>query len=251
MAKPILVANWKNNPSSIVEAKALLKELSKNNLLYQKFSVFIAPPYPYLESVSERVGKFAKLAAQNIPVLSPGAHTGEITPDILKSFGVRLVIIGHSERRKLGETSEQVSQKVKVALRSGMTPLVCVGEQTRDVDGEHFEFLRGELKNSLASLTKQSANKVAIAYEPAWAIGKSGKDALGAKELAESVVFIRKVLTDLFGRTVAESIPVLYGGAVEVSNAYELMKDTGVRGLLIGRASLSGKSFSAIAKSLI
>ncbi len=251
MARPILIANWKNHPSSLAEARALLGQLSKNRRLYKKLSLFIAPPFTYFESVSERLGNFGQLASQNISSLPPGNYTGQVTPDILKSFGVRLAIIGHSERRGFGETSEHVAKKVKTALRSGIVPLVCIGEKVRDADGEHFEFLREELKSSLASLSRQAAAKVAIAYEPVWAIGKSAKDALGATELAESVVFIRKVLTDMFGRTTAERIPILYGGSVEPNNAGRLFGETGIRGFLVGHTSLNAKSFKVIVESLI
>src|SRR3989344_9565372 len=150
MARPILIANWKNHPGSLSEARTLLRQLSRDRRVYKKLSLFIAPPFTYFELVSERLGSFGRLASQNISSLPPGNYTGQVTPDILKSFGVRLAIIGHSECRALGETSEVVSQKVKIALRSGITPLVCIGEISRDQDGEHFEFLRDELKSSLA-----------------------------------------------------------------------------------------------------
>src|SRR3989338_28327 len=156
MAKPILVANWKNHPGSLSEAKALLRQIAKSAKLYKKLSFFVAPPFTYFESVSKRLGSFGRLASQNISPLPPGNYTGQVAPDILKSFGVRLAIIGHSERRALGETSEVVYQKVKIALRSGITPLVCIGETSRDRDGERFEFLREQLKSSLTGLNRKA-----------------------------------------------------------------------------------------------
>ncbi|MBI2065546.1 MAG: triosephosphate isomerase [Candidatus Zambryskibacteria bacterium] len=252
MAKPILVANWKNYPKSLDEAEDLLKQLSRNSQLYKKVSLFIAPPLPYFESVSNRSKNFARLASQDIPDIFQGTHTGLTTPDILKSFGVRLAIIGHSERRALGETNEIISKKVKVALRSGIAPLVCIGESVRDADGEHFEFLRDELKSSLSGLRRKAdILKLAVAYEPVWAVGKQAKSAIELADLSESVIFIRKVLTDMFGRSVAERIPILYGGSVEPGNAGVLARGAGIRGLLVGRASLSAKTFKAVAESLI
>ena len=146
----ILIANWKNHPGSLSEAMSLLKQLSRDSRLYEKLSFFIAPPLPYLESVSRRSKNFARLASQDAPSLSQGTYTGIVTMDILKSFGTKLVIIGHSEQRAMGETNESVARKVKVALRAGIMPLVCIGETFRDQDGEHFEFLRSELQSSLA-----------------------------------------------------------------------------------------------------
>src|SRR3989338_6354854 len=252
MARPILVANWKNHPSSLIEAKTLLRQLSRSSKLYKKLFFFIAPPYPYFALVSERLGNFGQLAAQDVFVLPSGNHTGQVTLDILKSFGVRLSILGHSERRALGETNDSVSQKINIALRSGIIPLVCVGETARDQDGEHFEFLRDELKLSLAGLNrKNDIAKLVIAYEPVWAIGKNARDAIAPADLSQSVIFIRKVLTDMFGRKTAEHIPILYGGSVESANVRALLHETGIRGFLVGHASLHTKSLEAIAESLI
>ena len=252
MAKPILIANWKNHPKSLAEARALLRQLSRNSRLYKKLSLFVAPPFTYFESVSERLGNFGQLAAQNISSLPPGNYTGQVTPDILKSFGVRLAIIGHSERRGFGETSEHVAKKVKTALRSGITPLVCIGEVSRDQDGEHFEFLREQLRFSLIGLSRRAdISKLVVAYEPVWAIGKSAKDAIESVDLSQLVIFIRKVLTDMFGRKQAEHIPILYGGSVEPTNAGALLHETGIRGFLVGHASLNAKNFEVIARSLI
>ncbi len=249
MAKPILVANWKNHPSSLTEAKALLKGLSKQARIYKNWSTFIAPPFTYLPLVNEKMGSWGKLASQDISNISKGTQTGAITPDILKSFGVKMSIIGHSERRASGESSEQVSEKVKIALQAGIVPLICVGETSRDSEGEHFEFLRDQIKISLGGINSKLAKNIVLAYEPVWAIGKSAKDALAPSDLSESILFIRKILTDLFGRSVALSIPILYGGSVEPANASLLIKDSGIRGFLVGHASLSSKSFELIARS--
>ncbi|MEK7177097.1 MAG: triose-phosphate isomerase [Patescibacteria group bacterium] len=251
MAKPVLIANWKNYPSSFSEAKNLLGQLSRDRKFYKKLSLFIAPPLPYLESVALKSKGFARLAIQDTTNLSGGTYTGVVTPDILKSFGVGLVILGHSEQRALGETNEAVSQKVITALRSGFTPLVCVGELSRDQEGRHFEFLREQLKSSLAGLNKKTqAAKLAIAYEPVWAIGKSAIEAIGPSDLSESTIFIKKVLSDMFGRSTADRIPILYGGSVEPANAKTLFSKTGVKGYLVGHASLSAKNFKAIAIAL-
>ncbi len=250
MAKPILIANWKNHPNSLKEAQTLLKDLSKKRLLYKKVALFIAPPEPFLSIVAEKSTSFSQLASQDIPALSKGSHTGEITPEILKNFGVRLSIIGHSERRALGETPAQIREKVRVALRSGVTPLICLGEKEKDVEGEHFELLRQEIRSLIGDLSKSEIKKVALAYEPVWAIGKSADEAIEPNDLTQTVLFIKKALADLFGRAVADEIPVIYGGSVEPINAVELMK-TGIRGFLVGHASLKGKSFEAIAQAVL
>ncbi len=253
MAKSILVANWKNHPSSLSEAKTLLNQLSRKSRFYRNLHFFIAPPLPYLELVSIRTENFAHLASQDIFLpLRTGSYTGEVTLDILKSFGIELSILGHSERRALGETSENVCRKVKSALRAGIISLVCIGEISRDTDGEHFEFLREQLKASLRGLGRKSdVSKLIVAYEPAWAIGHSSKEAIDSSDLSQAVIFIRKTLVDIFGRGAAERIPILYGGSVEPVNAELLVRETGIRGFLIGHTSLKAKNLEAIAQSLL
>jgi triosephosphate isomerase len=252
MAKPILVANWKNHPKSPEEASELLTALGRKSALYKKLNLFIAPPYVYYESAKKRITKFASLAAQDVFFTSEGTHTGSVTPDILKEFGVKLAIVGHSERRALGETNEVVATKLKNALISGMTPLLCVGENERDEAGNHLQFIQDQLKQSLEGVRrKEDAAKLIIAYEPAWAIGKRSDEAVSPTDLAEMVIFIKKTLTDIFGREEADVIPVLYGGSVNINNAEPLYKETGIRGLLVGRASLDPKEFCQIAEALI
>ncbi len=250
MSKLILVANWKNHPSSLEEAKNLLREMAKKKELYKKLALFVAPPLPYMETVSERAASFSKLAAQDIPLVPKGDYTGVTSLDMLKSFGTRLAIIGHSERRAMGESSEMVSQKIKAALRAGIVPLVCVGEEKRDKDGEHFGLLREEIKALLAGVSKQAASSVIVAYEPVWVIGKSAEDALPPGDLAQSVIFIRKILSDLYGRNTADRISIVYGGSVEPANAGALARETGVAGFLVGHASLRAKWLEEIALSM-
>jgi triosephosphate isomerase (TIM) len=250
MAKLILVANWKNHPESLKRTNSLLSGLSKKSSLYKKVATFIAPPLPFFESVSKKIKSFGTLASQDIFFTPEGTVTGAVTPDILKSFGVKMAIIGHSERRALGETNEVVLEKIKSAFRTGITPLLCVGERERNVEGEHFEFIEEELKLSLEGVRrKDDAERLIVAYEPIWAIGKTASDAITPDDLSQMVMFIKKVLTDIFDRESAERIPILYGGSVEPDNARALM-ETGIRGFLVGHASLDPKNFSLIAEAL-
>jgi triosephosphate isomerase (TIM) len=250
MAKPILVANWKNHPESLARTNSLLLGLSKRAALYKKLSTFVAPPLPFFESVSKKIKSFGSLASQDIFFNPEGTITGAVTPDILKGFGVKMAIIGHSERRALGETNEVVLEKIKSAFRTGITPLLCVGERERNMEGEHFEFIEEEIKLSLEGVRrKDDAEKLVVAYEPIWAIGKTSKDAISPDDLSQMVMFIKKVLTDIFDRESAEHIPILYGGSVEPDNARALM-ETGIRGFLVGHASLDPKNFALIAEAL-
>lgn len=251
MSRPILVANWKNYPASSEEASFILKGLAKKSSVYKKLTTFIAPPTTYFESVSKRVKSFASLASQDIPEDINGTHTSVVSPDILKSFGVKLSIIGHSERRALGETDKKVSEKIKVALKSGIIPLVCVGEMVRDHEGNYFEFISEQIRRSLASVSRAvDAEKIVIAYEPIWAIGKKATGVVEPADLAQMVIFIKKVLTEMFDRKTAEKVSILYGGSVDAFNAATLAT-TSIKGFLVGRASLEAKTFAVIAEALI
>ena len=251
MAKSILIANWKNYPASLPEVRTILNGLVRSKAIYKKVSLFIAPPAPYLSLVGERVRGWGELGVQNISSEERGTHSGEVTPEILKSLGVRLAILGHSEQRALGESAESVAKKVRLALKSGFTPVICFGEKERDKDGEHFEVMRHELKTLLSEVKKAEASKIVLAYERIWAIGNKASGPIEPTELSQTVIYIKKILSDLFGRKIADQIPVIYGGSVDDTNAGLLVRNSGIRGFLVGRASLDYKKFEGIANSVL
>lgn len=248
--KSIIVGNWKNHPSSPEEASRILRGLKAQSRLYKKLSTFIAPPLPYFGLVKEKGRGVGALVAQDLFPVYKGSHTGNVSVDILKNFGTKLVILGHSEKRQLGETSIQVAEKIRVALDAGLIPLLCIGEEVHDTEGKYFEILAGELRASLGSMKKNEGEKLIVAYEPIWAIGKKAEDAMDSAELSQMVIFIKKTLGEIFDRKTAEKIPILYGGSVEPVNAFELKK-SGVNGFLVGHASLQPKEFRLIAEALL
>ncbi len=249
MAKSILVANWKNYPVSLAEAKTLLKGYAKKKDLYKKTRLFIAPPFTYFESVADKVKTFGSLASQDF-FAKPGTFTGTVSADTLKSFGTKLAIVGHSERRSLGETAAEAGEKARAAFKAGLTPLICFGEKSRDADGEHFRFLQEELKTLLSGFSKKDVGACMLAYEPLWAIGAKSKGAIDPTELSQTILFIKKALADLFGRAAAEKVAILYGGSVDHTNAGLLLRNSGAHGLLVGRASLNPQSFEGIVRSI-
>lgn len=251
MSKPILVANWKNNPNSPQAVDTLLKGLSRRSALYKKIAFYIAPPLTFALKVGEKASKLSKLAVQDMSTVGEGVHTGEVDKNILKGIGARLAILGHSERRALGETDADVAQKVSTALSAGITPLVCIGEEVRDEDGEHLKYLREQMFNRLSGVKVGDASKLVIAYEPVWAVGKNAKGAVTAENLAETVIYIRKILSDMFDRKSADKIVILYGGSVDGGNAGELYANTGIRGFLVGRASLKADDLSEITEAIL
>lgn len=247
MRKKIIIGNWKMNPASLKDAEKLFGCIAKSVSGIKKTEIVICPPFLYLE----RLKKFSKkmiLGAQDAFYEESGAHTGEISAGMLYGIGARYVILGHSERRQLGETSELVNKKIKEALASGLVPVVCVGENARDLSHSYFNLVKIQLEESLDGVRKNLISKVVIAYEPVWAISSTPdrKDAT-PKDCEEMVIFIRKILSDKFGPD-AGKVKIIYGGSVNEKDAHEFLENGGVDGLLPGRASLDAKKFTEIIK---
>lgn len=234
-------------PQTASDATKLAREISKKARTLQNVRTVICPPHIFLKKLERVTDKaWCSLGAQDVFWEDRGAHTGEISPFMLKDAGVKYVIVGHSERRLLGETNEIVNKKLRTVLSHGLEAIVCVGEQERDEEGEYLHFVEGEIQESLAKLSKDAMRSVIIAYEPIWAVGKKASRADTPEELFEMVIFIRKTLNKLFGKEVARSTRVIYGGSVNENNAKGFLSEGKAGGLLVGRASLDAKKFGTI-----
>ena len=238
----LIIANWKMNPETEKEAVRLARAEDRKNIV-------IAPPFLFISSV-KRVLKKASIAAQDVfggnSRVTTGAFTGEVSAGQLKSLGVRYVIIGHSERRALGETDLHINEKIYTALRSGLKVILCVGEplsiRRRGVPVAK-QFVRSQLLRDL----KRNKNKkiemknIVVAYEPLWAIGTGKSDA--PSSAAEMISFIKSVLHSTFH--VLHST-VLYGGSVNAKNARGFLEQNEIDGALVGGASLIINEFKKI-----
>ena len=247
MLKKIIVGNWKMNPLTLKEAEKLFLGVAKGISGIKKTEVVICPPFLYLE----RLKKFSRkiiLGAQNTFFEDVGAFTGEISPEMLYNLGARYVILGHSERRAMGESNSEINKKIKSSLVSGLRPILCVGESARDLNHEYFNLVKMELEECLIGIPKNSIPKIIIAYEPIWAISSTPdrRDAT-ADDSREMSIFIRKVLSDKFGAE-AIKVRIIYGGSVTEKDAGDFLQNGGVDGLLPGRASLNAKKFGEIVK---
>lgn len=247
----VLVANWKMKPESLKEAKLILKSIKRVSKKISKVRIVICPPIIFLSEL-KKISSGAKMdfGAQDIFYEERGSFTGEISVSMLVDADTRFAIIGHSERRALGETNDIVSRKLKTALRNNIKSILCVGERERDEHGEYLSFLAGEIKASLSGVQGNLIDNLVIAYEPVWAIGKNAKGAVTKRELEEVVIFIKKTLSDIYGKNKAFDIPILYGGSVEAKNAAELVADTQIDGFLVGHESLKPENFAKIAEAL-
>ena len=246
----IIIGNWKMNPLTQKEAEKLFSNVAKNISSIKKTEIVVCPPTLYLEKIKSIGGRIKKilLGAQNAFWGDAGAFTGEVSAEMLYSIGARYVILGHSERRAMGEASIDVNKKIKASLVAGLRPILCVGETVRDENHDYFNLIKTQLEESLAGISKNSTHKIIVAYEPVWAISttKDRKDAT-ADDSREMAVFIRKILFDKFG-VASSRARILYGGSVSEKSSEDFLKNGGVDGLLVGHASLDAKKFSAIVK---
>jgi triosephosphate isomerase len=247
MTKKLLVANWKMHPETPREAKALAAKLKALAARQRRHAIVACPPAVWLGLLGGGKSGALRWGAQDVSVkIGVGAFTGELSAGQARYAGATFALIGHSERRALGETDEQIGQKVKNSLAARLKPIICVGEDKRDEGGEYLEPLRHQIKGALAGLKKADLRNVVIAYEPVWAVGKSAQAADTPEEFFRHAIFIRKVISDLFGAKTAMAVPVLYGGSVDGKNAAGFLTIGQADGLLVGRASLKPEEFKKI-----
>ncbi len=235
MRKPFIAGNWKMN-MTVASGTKLIEEL-KPLVKDANCDVALCVPailIPAMKKAAE--GSNIEIGAENMHWAKSGAFTGEISADMLKDYGVKYVIIGHSERRQyFGETDETVNKRTLAALEAGLTPIVCVGELLKEREnGKTEAVLDRQLKVGLNGI--EDITKIVIAYEPVWAIG-TGKTATD-EQAQETIAYIRKKIGELFCPKCAEKIIIQYGGSMNAGNCKGLMAQPDIDGGLIGGASL-------------
>jgi triosephosphate isomerase len=246
MRRPVLAANWKmnNGPS---EARAFIAAFTARWTPHSDRTVIFFPPAIALTTVVHALGSRADLGVgvQNIWIEDKGAFTGENSAPIAKSAGARYALVGHSERRHVfGETDAQTAKKCAAAVRSGLTPMLCVGELLAEREaGTTTDVVLRQLEAGLSELTRDAIASMAIAYEPVWAIG-TGRTATPADASAVHTA-IRAIVATKIGQR-ASDVPILYGGSVNTGNAKSLLSTPGIDGLLVGGASLDVDGWATI-----
>ncbi len=252
MRKQIAAANWKMN-LTLQEGEQLVSDLFKDDYtLKANHEVVFGVPFPYLVSVNAKLNGKSQvyIAAQNCYTKKSGAYTGEVSAPMLKSISVPYVILGHSERREyFSENNQMLAEKVNICFENGLKPIFCCGEalEIREA-GTQNSFVETQLKESLFHLTAGQLTGFVIAYEPIWAIG-TGKTAT-SEQAQEMHAHIRSVFAAKYGREVADTISILYGGSVKAANAKEIFGQPDVDGGLVGGAALIATEFAAIISAL-
>jgi len=248
MRTKLIAANWKmyKTPDQTRDFfHAFLPLVSGHT----RDEIVVCPPYLDLAAALEAAkGSQVAIGAQNVHWKEEGAFTGETSTAQLLAFGITHVIIGHSERRQyFGETDDTVNLRLKTALEAGLTPICCVGEVLEEREaGLTDDVLRRQCTRAFHAISAKKSAKLAVAYEPVWAIG-TGKTAT-PEIAAQAHAVIRKQATEIFGEEFANRLRILYGGSVKPDNASQLMAEEEIDGALVGGASLDPKSFAAIVK---
>jgi triosephosphate isomerase len=248
MNERYVVANWKLNPVKWKDAKGnlttLQKKLSKSKI--KRTKILIAPPAIYFRDILDlSISKF-DLCAQDVYFENSGPHTGRISAQMFSEYKAKYAIVGHSDMREAGDTLEVVNKKILSCLKIGIVPIVCIGEKEKDNNGFYLKKISDQITTALAGVSKKDIANVILTYEPVWAISNKEQREATAEEVAEAVIFIRRIISDMYDEKIARMMPILYGGSVDDGDAPRFVENTDVVGFLVGRASLDPEKFSKI-----
>ena len=244
--RKFIIGNWKMN-LTLALAQDLIFKLKNQLKEINSIDIAICPPYVYLSNLLNIVkDSNIKIGAQNMFYKEEGAYTGEISPKMLTDLQIKLVIIGHSERRQyFNETNSDTNLKIKSAIQNGLTPIFCVGEDlnTRE-KGEASKWVENQVLAGIKDLSHTDIEKLIIAYEPIWAIG-TGKICSG-EDANKIIKTIRNVIKLTSSNTISEKVRILYGGSIKSSNFSEHIKYPDIDGGLVGGSSLEAEEFIKI-----
>ena len=246
----ILVANWKMAPDTPSQAISLAKATAHIAKKYKKtISLIACVPFIHLATV-QKVAKSLVVGAQGVAGKSDIAQTGLVSAAMLKGYKAAYALIGHSETRDRGEGVETIKAALDALLEKKITPILCVGEKERDSQGWYLSTIKEQLESALRDVSKAALKKIILAYEPVWAIGKNAVREATTAECQEMMIFIRKIVSDLYDDKTATGVVVLYGGSVHEDNAGTFISEGKANGLLVGRVSLEAKRFAKIAAAI-
>ena len=242
--KPFIVANWKMNPQTLEQAKVLFNSVKNGVKGIKGGEVIICPAFIYLSML-----KGLSLGAQNCFWEKEGAYTGEISCSMLKSL-CQYVLVGHSERRKYFNESNDINNKLKAVLDEKLIPILCVGETQEQRNQDKTEaILKEQIAFAVDNISSNRFSSITVAYEPVWAIGTGNP--CDVEEAQKMRLLIQKIISKIYNSNISSKVPILYGGSVKSSNAKAYIKEAGFNGLLVGGASLDAKEFIKIVKQAV
>jgi triosephosphate isomerase len=249
---PLMAGNWKMHMNHL-EAIALVQKLAFTLTAkdFDAVEVAVLPPFTALRSVQTLIGGDKlriSYGAQDLSQYDSGPYTGEVSGPMLAKLGCQYVLAGHSERRQYhAETDELVNAKVQAALRSGLTPVLCVGESLDcRKAGDHLNFVAGQVDGGLKGIPAAAVATMVIAYEPLWAIGTG--EVATPEDAQEAAAAIRSRVSEFHDAGTAATVRILYGGSVKPGNVAPIMAQPDVDGALVGGASLDAGQFAQICR---
>jgi triosephosphate isomerase len=244
--RALIAGNWKMH-TTVMDACHLAADIARQCSDISDRDVLLAPPFTVLSEVSHVIRESAVIVgAQNVCWEEKGAFTGEISPVMIKDAGGAAAIVGHSERRQIfHEDDALINKRVLGALKFDLMTILCVGETLQErEEGRTFNIIEGQIRKGLVGVGADRTAQLVIAYEPVWAIG-TGKTA-STEQAQEVHAFIRKLMEDMYEKSIAEQLRILYGGSVKQDNVDALMAQQDIDGALVGGAALNAESFGRI-----
>lgn len=234
---PIIVGNLKQNPPTLHEVKKIYSLWNKLALGHKKISFGLCVSSVFIAEGKKSLKPKTVLYSQHVAGTKEGAHTGEISSSQIKSVGARGALVGHSERRSMGETNIDIQNQIINTVNEKMNIVLCVGEVSRDNE-TYISEVEEQIQTALGGLKKNDAQYITVAYEPVWAIGSGATRPATENEIHEMAIVIHKKLIDIFGKKNGSSVPILYGGSANSQNVKSILNIHHINGFLLGRASL-------------
>lgn len=248
----LIIGNWKMHPESAKEAVKIYKDTSKSLLKIKNknLKVGVCVPNVFLFELGKNKKNNLAIGVQDGHFNPTGAETGLTSIKMLASYKPVYGLVGHSEARLRGDDDYVVNQKTLEFMRHKINPIICVGEHMRDPHGDYLKVIKKQIEQACLGLAKKDVANITIAYEPIWAIGNNAKREATPEECLEVTIYIRKVLTDMFGVETAKKVLVIYGGSVDKGDCLGFIEHGGVDGLLVGRASIVPGEFIKIVEQV-
>lgn len=252
--KKLIIANWKMNPSTVKEAARIMSVLAMRGTVFSRVELVVCPPFVFFPEIREKISRIhGFLGAQNISDADSGFHTGDISARMARSVGATYAILGHSERRAMGETDELIHEKVIQALHAGLKTIVAIGESERSDDAHRVLDL--QMRAIFSRIPRNKARSIIFAYEPRWAISKGIRDIAGSSDSPENahekMIYMRRVLVDIYGHLFARNARIIYGGSVRAKNIRSfVIGNPSFDGALIGGASIDPREFLKLVQAL-
>ncbi len=240
--KHIILANWKASPTTVKEATALFNSTKLAVSKMRSVEVILAPPAVYIESMASKYrGNKINFCAQAISTYEDVAHTGALSATHFKSVGATYALIGHSE---IGDSIDDLRIKTFLAIKYGLTPIVFVGEGSRDLSASYLGVIKEQIQAALKELSESQVQTVIFCYEPVWAVGQA--EAMDSYDVHQMMLYLRKVLLDEYGAAMARKSIMLYGGSVNTGNIKDLLEIDDLDGVAVGRASTDAGAFTEL-----